>query len=340
MHAFPHWQGLGAWFANAAKGWHTLFATADAGFALAMLCVPLAFLLGWMNHRASPPFAHQPPRSTPEPSASGHEPPASKPFSLSPGERGRGEGDAVASPNFELRDSNFELSPHAFPPASNPQPSDSRPPFLPLATALIFLIVCHYGGILQTRWFLPAYALFTLAAVYVLAAALRVLSMRRLRAARNLALSLLILLLALSWLSGWRQRLSGDVLGVGFHRVGTGLTDRSRGAFRATLPYERLGALVNERLPRDARVLVLQEPPFPQVRWYRRRFIQNGQYWLQDLVRPSPDAQTVAGELRRAGITHVVAPPEEMSGLRGIDLRPLLTPVAERDGCTIYRWKD
>ncbi|MBN1866305.1 glycosyltransferase family 39 protein [Candidatus Sumerlaeota bacterium] len=165
----------------------------------------------------------------------------------------------------------------------------------------VWLVVAHYGGILQVRWFLPAYGLFALVAGD---AAARIARARLRPYLRRGVLGFLALLLVLNWIQGYRDRMGGL---VGFHRPWTTLTRLGREDFISGLPSYAPAHLVNRLVPADGRVLVAQPSPWHQVRWYRRRFVQNGQDWFAWMVREKMRDEEIAAQLRAEGITHVVA---------------------------------
>ena len=173
----------------------------------------------------------------------------------------------------------------------------------------LFLVVCHYGQILQTRWFLPAYALFGFATAWVLVGVWNGFLAHAPRLLRRAMPLLFLIPLVWAWAGGYCFALTGsDSSGVGFHRPWTGLTARSRARFLAELPGWAAAQMVNETAPPAARILVVQPPPYPQVRWYRRRFIQNGQDWFLHLQALGRTPEQITQDLRAAGVTHVLAP--------------------------------
>jgi len=213
--------------------------------------------------------------------------------------------------------------------------------FFWLLLLALFLVVCHYGGILQTRWFLPAYALFTLATAEVVCALMDYSFVHWPRGLRRAVIALVLLNLIGAWVGGYLfERLSGsDEAAVGIHRPWTGLTNRGRAEFLAGLPGVRQAWMVNRLLPVTARVLVMQPPPYPQVRWYRHRFVQNGQDWFGRLEVKGRTVDQIAEEFRSAGITYVVAPSAPATDLQRSFFKREADPLASAGGYSLYALK-
>jgi hypothetical protein len=118
----------------------------------------------------------------------------------------------------------------------------------------------------------------------------------------------LAVLLVVQWLGGYRERLDGE-LNEGTHRPWTMLIPAQRRAYIEALPYVRTARLVDRTVPRDGRVLVFQTLPFHQVRWYHRRFIQNGQDWFARLIAAGLSDEQIAQTLRAKRVTYLCTRP-------------------------------
>ena len=171
--------------------------------------------------------------------------------------------------------------------------------------AVIGLVVWQYGGIMQARWFIPAYAVMGLASGRIMALlwAFPV-------APRRLVMGGLAVLLVVQWQGGYRERLDGE-LNEGHHQPWTMLIPARRHAFIDTLPHVRTARLVDRTVPLDGRVLVFQKLPFHQVRWYHRRFIQNGQDWFEMMITAGQNDEQIAQTLRAAQVTYLCTSPPE-----------------------------